>query len=265
MRKPKASCVKDTAIRLALREMQSLIRNARAWALMLAIGIVLGLSGPYDTIDVLPFLPRLGYWTFAVVVAFLTGSFIGTTCEIILMRWHVKRWLVFPIVAAMIALVVAGEIILLNWLVFNLPLFDPMNALILYGNTFVISLLVSIGLSLFAPPMAKDGSSAIPRLLQRLPLEKRGALISVSVQDHYVDVFTDKGHELLLLRLSDAIAETAPIEGLQTHRSHWVAIDQVASAVRDGNKAILTLRDGRDIPVSRTYLNAIRDAGLLPR
>ncbi|MCB1397271.1 MAG: LytTR family transcriptional regulator, partial [Rhodobacteraceae bacterium] len=85
----------------------------------------------------------------------------------------------------------------------------------------------------------------------------------LSVQDHYVEVVTTRGRELLLMRLSDAIAETEGCAGLQVHRSHWVALDQVQAAHRDGARAVLTLSDGREIPVSRTYVPAAKEAGLL--
>ena len=103
------------------------------------------------------------------------------------------------------------------------------------------------------------------QVLSRLPLDKRGRLICLSSEDHYTRVRTDKGEELILIRLADAIAEAAPMAGLRVHRSHWVASAQVTSATRKGDGATLTLSQGDDIPVSRFHMTAIRDAGLLPR
>jgi DNA-binding LytR/AlgR family response regulator len=65
------------------------------------------------------------------------------------------------------------------------------------------------------------------------------------------------------MRLADAIAETEGCTGLQVHRSHWVALDHIAAARREGARGVLTLVDGREIPVSRTYVPSLRDAGLL--
>ncbi|MDE0344439.1 MAG: LytTR family DNA-binding domain-containing protein [Boseongicola sp.] len=90
-------------------------------------------------------------------------------------------------------------------------------------------------------------------------------MIALSVEDHYTRVRTTKGEELLLLRLSDAIRETAPVAGLQVHRSHWVASDQVTGSRRDRNRTLLILRNGDEIPVSRANMRAVREAGLLPR
>nr|WP_255618484.1 LytTR family DNA-binding domain-containing protein [Roseibaca sp. Y0-43] len=106
---------------------------------------------------------------------------------------------------------------------------------------------------------------ARPAILDRLPLEKRGALLALSVEDHYVRVQTSNGTELLLMRLSDAIRETGDLAGAQVHRSHWVAFPAVQTARRDGDRAVLTLKDGTEIPVSRANLPKLKEAGLLPR
>ncbi|MCB1420416.1 MAG: LytTR family transcriptional regulator [Notoacmeibacter sp.] len=93
-----------------------------------------------------------------------------------------------------------------------------------------------------------------PAILDRLPADKRGALIRLEVQDHYVLVVTTKGRELLLMRLGDAMREAAPVEGLQVHRSHWVARDGVADVIREPGKngrTVLRTNDGADVPVSR--------------
>ena len=65
-------------------------------------------------------------------------------------------------------------------------------------------------------------------------------------------------------RQRDAIAETAPVEGLQVHRSHWVALAEVRKSRRQQSRGFLTMSDGREIPVSRTCLYAAMQAGLLP-
>lgn len=106
---------------------------------------------------------------------------------------------------------------------------------------------------------------APPPILQRLPLEKRGTLLALSVEDHYVRVHTSQGTEMVLMRLSDAMKETGNIPGAQVHRSHWVAFKAVTAARREGDRAILTLSSGVDIPVSRANLSKVKEAGLLPR
>lgn len=82
------------------------------------------------------------------------------------------------------------------------------------------------------------------------------------MQDHYVEIRTDKGGALVLMRLADAIAETEGVAGLQIHRSHWIAIGQVAQSVRLGGRLMLKMKDGTMLPVSRSYIEEVRAAGL---
>ncbi|WP_281279575.1 LytTR family DNA-binding domain-containing protein [Pararhodobacter zhoushanensis] len=98
--------------------------------------------------------------------------------------------------------------------------------------------------------------------MARLRLDKRFRLISLSIQDHSVEAVTLRGRDLRLMRLSDAIAETGGDGGSQVHRSHWVALDQGRAERREGTRGLLTLSDGHEIPVSRTYAAAAKAAGL---
>ncbi|MGV8954470.1 MAG: LytTR family DNA-binding domain-containing protein [Cypionkella sp.] len=101
------------------------------------------------------------------------------------------------------------------------------------------------------------------RLLQRLDPAQRGRLWAISVRDHYVDVLTSAGSASLLMRFGDALAEVYPVEGVQVHRSHWVAWDAVARVEREGAKLFVTLQDGARIPVSRNHREKLVRRGLI--
>ena len=101
--------------------------------------------------------------------------------------------------------------------------------------------------------------------LQRLPVKYRGAdLWAISSEDHYLRVHTDRGEEMILMRLADAIRELGEDNGLQTHRSWWVSRTGIRSARREGGRVLLELKSGEDVPVSRSYQPALKDAGLAP-
>jgi DNA-binding LytR/AlgR family response regulator len=103
-----------------------------------------------------------------------------------------------------------------------------------------------------------------PAILDRLPLDRRGALVALSAEDHYVRVVTRTGEALVLIRLADAMRETGDLPGLQVHRSHWVALDAVRAVRRSGDGAVLTLATGHELPASRRFIPALRQAALLP-
>ncbi|MEZ5999312.1 LytTR family DNA-binding domain-containing protein [Hyphomonas sp.] len=110
------------------------------------------------------------------------------------------------------------------------------------------------------PALAID---AAQRFLDRLPVKYRHAeLWAISSEDHYVRVYTDLGEELILMRLADAVRELDGAAGVQVHRSWWVAKGGVSDARRDNGKLVLVLKNGTEVPVSRTYQTAAKEAGL---
>lgn len=136
------------------------------------------------------------------------------------------------------------------------------------GAVFVICLGMSL-LNAFAlrrETRTSAGPSAppAPRFVDRLPAKLHGADIqAVKAEDHYLRIFTTKGSDLILMRLSDAVVELDGLEGAQTHRSWWVARAAVQGAVRRDGRAVLQLDGGVEAPVSRNYVRSLRDAGWL--
>jgi hypothetical protein len=88
-------------------------------------------------------------------------------------------------------------------------------------------------------------------------------LVSLSSEDHYVRVVTDRGNSLIRYRFADALAEVRNVPGLQVHRSHWVAIRAVDRVQANGKSYSLMLCNGTIIPVSRTNIGVLRSAGLI--
>ena len=104
---------------------------------------------------------------------------------------------------------------------------------------------------------APSSSAVRPPVLDRLS-RRSARLIALEGEDHYVRVHTDAGSELVLMRLADAIAETAPVEGLQVHRSWWVARDAVQRIERNSRTLRLSLDNGITAPVARNHAARVR-------
>ncbi len=113
------------------------------------------------------------------------------------------------------------------------------------------------------PPEPAADTLPSPEVLfqRRLPLDKRGALVRLEAQDHYLLVVTDQGSETLLMRLGDAADELAGV-GLRVHRSHWVSRAQVREHIRQKGRDILKMSNGEPVPVSRSYKAAAQAAGI---
>lgn len=104
---------------------------------------------------------------------------------------------------------------------------------------------------------------AIRRLLRKLGPDSGDKLVRIQSADHYVEVHTDTGAKLLLMRLGDAIEMLTGSNGQQVHRSHWVNLEEVKGVIKRNRKIWLRMSDGSDIPVSRSYSPALRKAGVL--
>ncbi|MGL4238234.1 LytTR family DNA-binding domain-containing protein [Tabrizicola sp.] len=250
----------DHPLPFALRELRAHFRRPVVVAALAGIAVVLAVAGPFEALQRIPFLGRLGYWVAVVVATYGVGFFVSGLVHFVMReRAPVLRGALS--VLAM-SLAVTPLLILLNGGVGMWP--DTFSEV---ASSFLIVLAVSAAMETVGAVAEAEHPPAearTPAILDRLPLEKRGALVSLSAQDHYVDVVTTKGREMLLMRLGDAIRETAGVAGLQVHRAHWVARDQIARVDKRGDAAVIVMRNGTEIPVSRSGTKVVQDAGLLP-
>jgi len=258
--------VSNGSLHSALREWRDQFRHPVTLVLLAAVTATLAIVAPYGTAEALRPLPRLGYWAVMVPTTYAAGSLVVTVCTAKLPPWPflVRMGLAGSAAGLVVATVVLGvNGALLAYLPDTAAL--PGFILSIAGVALVVTLAIGAVLRQQASHRPEPSRRAPPTILQRLPLEKRGALLALSVEDHYVRVLTTKGTEMVLMRLSDAIKETGDLPGAQVHRSHWVAYGAVTAARKDGDRAILTLTSGVEIPVSRANLAKVKEAGLLPR
>jgi hypothetical protein len=241
----------------------------RSMAIAAVAGLFLAYAGAFGT-AVAPLSQRLGYWLTTMVLATLIGTAIFV--PVYLQGWLARRPL-FGSVA--VALVMSAPLTVLVW--FLGPQFFPdfmaTDWKLLPGYfppVFLVSVLMTAINHLAADHAARRAAvthaapagATPPKFLERLPLKLRGCqLYAVEAEDHYLRLHTSKGSDLVLMRLADAVAELEGIEGAQTHRSWWVAKAAVTDARRSDGRAVLTLTNGVEAPVSRSYAGALREAG----
>ncbi|MEL6645339.1 MAG: LytTR family DNA-binding domain-containing protein [Pseudomonadota bacterium] len=246
----------------ALRELRAQFGNRRVLVVLAGIGVILGVVGPYRTGEVMLAAPRIVYWMAIVFVSYAVGSFTVAVLGRLLDGPRVPPWARVVAQGIAIGVMVAPVVLVINWIVFGIVPEGPPAVVEFVATVCAVTLVIAVAFELYGDT-AEEARVAAPAILQRLPVAQRGTLLSLSGEDHYVRVRTDRGEEMVLMRLADAIAEAAPVAGLQVHRSHWVARDAVAAARRSGERAILTLTSGDEIPVSRANVRAVREAGLL--
>jgi DNA-binding LytR/AlgR family response regulator len=239
-------------------------------AIAVVAGVFLAIAGAFGT-GAAPLGARFGYWLTVMPLASLIGALVFFPAY--RRGWLEERPL---LLAAALALVMAIPLTVLIW--FLTARFFPQNASAdpaALPGYFPVVLLVSVimtAINYLAAERAARGQdhathaapagSGPPKFLERIPLKLRGGdLYAVQAEDHYLRLHTSRGSDLILMRLADAVAELEGVEGAQTHRSWWVAKAAVTDAKRADGRAVLTLKNGAEAPVSRSYAGPLRDAG----
>lgn len=135
-------------------------------------------------------------------------------------------------------------------------LLGAMLAFCLFGQLLVRFIAATTG----EPSRDTDGEV---RFLKRIPKGIVGDLLCLRTEDHYLRIHTTAGSDLILFRLKDALAELDGAVGMQVHRSYWVARDAIKAIEKHGRKTVLVLKNGQRVPVSESFLPAVRGAGWL--
>lgn len=251
-------------------------RLAVQFLVAVAIGVVVALIGPFGTFNELSPIDRYLYWIIIIPV-----NWAQVTLLLILMSrarfaagWPHTAVVAFACAAASVP--ASFEVLWLEQL-FRVPSKAHLTAWSLYPYVLLLSLIITLPFkkymgdradepTLHPEPPADPASEATPdspRFLQRVPTHADGALLCVEAEDHYLRVHTDAGSDLILYRMADALSDLDGANGLQVHRSFWVARNAVAEVERNGKRVSLKLANGLVVPVSRTFLPAVREAGWL--
>lgn len=235
----------------------------KGWAIAAVVAVFLTLAGAFGT-GAAPFAPRLAYWLTTLLTGATAALFVAGAVQ--RGGWFDDRPLVQGLI---IAVTLSIPLTVAVWAITRA--FFENETMMGHGlpgyfpPVFVITCAVTALNYLVDRRPAEThavAGQAPPRFLERLPAKLRGAdLHAIEAQDHYLRLHTSRGSDLILMRLSDAIAELEGIEGAQTHRSWWVARDAVDDARRGDGRATLRLKGGLEAPVSRTFARALREAG----
>ena len=253
----------------ASRTAQDWAPYLRPLAIAAAAGVFMAYVGAFGS-GAAPLAQRLGYWMSTMVLA----SVVGAALFIPAYRrgWLEQRPLAGGVV---VALVMALPLTVLVWFLsarfFPTPTAADLRSIPAYFPPVLLVSIVMTAINVLAADRAArrhqtthaaPPGAAPSKFLERLPLKLRGGeLYAVQAEDHYLRLHTSRGSDLILMRLADALAELEGIEGSQTHRSWWVAKAAVSGAKRGDGRAVLTLRNGVEAPVSRSYAGALREAG----
>lgn len=246
--------------------------RARVWVIELAAclgtGVLLGAIGPFGSFlnDVL--IVRVAYW---VIVFLSCGLVLGLTIRLLApraLRIGAPVWAWAPAMALAIAVPLAAFTRLVA-IAFWPAIGERVSVIEWYGQTLMIGV-VYLALHVVlarrvwgrasVPGKASPGD---PCILRHLPPRLGRDLLGLSMEDHYVRVHTARGSALVLMSLGQAVEQLGEIDGLQVHRSWWVARHAVVEVIENGRNLRLRLKGGLEAPVSRASVARLRQAGWL--
>ncbi len=243
---------------------------------VVGFALVMGVTGPFGTYEHMGLGVRLLYFTVLAVLNWLQ--------VIALAAWFgriepIDRWPVagrMALVGLLASVPGTAEIFLVNaWVgrpipLSALPTLFPENAFLTIVISVVIGLFVDQRLRATADAerervaaLPTAPNPAPPDFFRRIPPALGRDLLALEMEDHYLRIHTALGSDLILLRLRDALAELGSERGRQVHRSWWVAEGAVASAERGAGRLLLKLRNGVNVPVSKTFRDQVKSAGWL--
>ncbi|MGY6661151.1 MAG: LytTR family DNA-binding domain-containing protein [Glycocaulis sp.] len=234
---------------------------------IVAAGSFLAVLGPYGT-------DRFGwplvwfYWTGLMAMSMAIAWTVGPLSRRLFPR--APDYVHYAVVAFGISIAGTAAVLAINGVVRGQT--DWSSAPVIWLLVFILAAFISAMSWLLEYVRGLRAASslsarAIPAgmgaaLTEKLPHRLRSArLISMSSEDHYLRVRTDAGEALILMRLSDAVAACSALNGAQVHRSWWVARSAVSDARKGDGRGTLVLENGTEVPVSRSYYPALRDAG----
>jgi hypothetical protein len=259
------------------------MRQQQAWPLarraapVLGLGVLLGFAAPFGGSPPLDAPVRYAFWIGMVLVGYGAALAADRLVPLSSAPRPELRVAAVALASALPLTFVAAWVISL---IRPSHLYQPLQLPALFGPVAVVQLAIVFTLlrkpaePLRAPPgesqapvpaQRQEPTDSLPTaLLGRLPDRLGKEIVALEAEDHYLRVHTALGSDLVLMRLSDAIAAIEPHQGLQVHRSWWVAQDAICEIVRSEQRTQLKLRNGLLVPVGRTYSAAVRAARLRP-
>jgi len=94
-------------------------------------------------------------------------------------------------------------------------------------------------------------------LIEGSTLPANARILAIKAEQHYIQIWSDQGAELIRYRFKDIGNALAECNGSQVHRSWWVNFDKVESCRNVGRKLELIINDKLAVPVSLAYKNAV--------
>ena len=232
----------------------------------LALAMIMTVGRAYNTDD-MAFPLRSALW---IVVCGLIVSQVLVLNKWIYRAgsWFKRRWLSGLIAVLITTTLVTIELDLLKYTPLLPKQHDPFLEFFLFMliPVSVIGILVLSLDSVLPADIRFDTSHAVQA--DALPFAANdkwptSPIQWLHAQEHYLQIQAQDREYFVRGRMRDAVRRLPPSQGMQVHRSWWVASDAVARINKNGRDYQLTLHCGKVVPVARSRVPALRSGGWL--
>ena len=259
-----------------IEALQSLIQRGRL-AISAMVLLTLVAAGPFDTLTRLTLAERFIYWSGIVVFSLVMATFVTAIMRPVV--HGMQQWQESLAKSAAMALVFTPAVY--GWTHLLVP---PRGESIMGFHWFfvyvtLISMIIFHARGMVArariihafrqsesgsvPAISPDDKVVIPRLLRRIAPADPGPVIRIEALDLFVTVVTSRDQYRLRMRFADAVDQMDGVDGLITHRSHWITPEEVVGQVRMNGRQFLNMSCGTSVPVSRKYYAEIMANALI--
>lgn len=240
----------------------------------IASSVLAAFAGPFGTYQATALWQMIAVWLVLLAAAIFAAYLVA---ELLTVFWEgaSERELVLGfMVAGSVAVGAVVHILLAVWLVPDAGARPSLIEIIFYALG-VICVVLLVRMIKPTNEVLRDEAGSVPhleeaeaplpahsRLAQRLDIPPGARIIAISADGHFVEVHTCSSVARIRMRFSDAVAELDGTVGLTVHRSHWVHRESIRGWVPDARKPYVVMHNDMTIPVSKTYFDKVKEAGL---
>ncbi|WP_420012181.1 LytTR family DNA-binding domain-containing protein [Tateyamaria sp.] len=228
------------------------------WSLFAVGFVILSTGHPVTLPQFDSFWLRLSFWWLALALYLAISPFYalltdGIWCK--LFRGPIP--LIFLSTPLLLMATYGAGAILTVLFVPGSPPFEVMTWQMNLRNIVVAHAFETIALLWLLPSMRARKAANDPEGRHVILAGRKVALtgiLRVKAAEHYLEVHSESGVETVRERMATLLDQVDETDGIQTHRSHWVAKAQAVKL----SGSNLRLVDGTDVPVARGRMEDVR-------
>ena len=240
-----------------IREMHELYTSWQMWVLVSVGFLIMATGHPVTLPQFDSFGLRLAFWLIALMVYLLLSMVYAlASCRV----WRALFGGPIPLIILSTPLVLTSTYLTAGGLTVlfepGKPPFGGMTWQMNLRNVLVAHVFETAALLWLLPAQrARKAKETAARAITLAGKKVSLAQVDrVKAAEHYLEIYTPDGTEIIRERMATFLEQVGVEDGIQTHRSHWVARRTAQSL--NGSK--LTLQDGEKIPVARGRLEDVR-------